>query len=54
MKADRSVAEVEWVLSIGGIDIQHGVELGADMSFTDLEAKHDAVFLEWALVKTDS
>jgi glutamate synthase (NADPH/NADH) small chain len=49
MKADRSVAEVEWVLSIGGIDIQHGVELGADMSFTDLEAKHDAVFLGMGL-----
>lgn len=45
MKADRSIEELEWVLGIGGIDVQTGVDVGADVSLDDLEAKHDAVFL---------
>ena len=44
MRADRSVDEVEWILSIGGIDVKTGVEIGKDVSLADLEAKHDAVF----------
>ena len=49
MKADRSVEEAEWVLGIGGIDVQTGVEIGKDVSFQDLEAKHDALFLGFGL-----
>jgi dihydropyrimidine dehydrogenase (NAD+) subunit PreT len=44
MKADRSVQEVDWVLSIGGIDIQTGIDIGHDLKLEDLEKKHDAVF----------
>lgn len=45
MKADRSFDEVEWVLGIGGIDVLTGVEVGGeDLSFAELESKHDAVF----------
>ncbi|MFN3202184.1 MAG: NAD(P)-dependent oxidoreductase [Bradymonadia bacterium] len=49
MKADRSVEEVAWVLEIGGIDIQTGVEIGKDLTWADLEAKHDALFLGFGL-----
>lgn len=38
-------AEVEWLLQIGGITIQHGVELGRDTSLEALRADYDAVFL---------
>lgn len=49
MPADRSVAEVGWVLDIGGIDVQTGVEIGRDVSFAELEARHDALFLAFGL-----
>ena len=49
MPADRSLAEVDWVLAIGGIEVQTGVEVGADVSFADLEARHDALFLAFGL-----
>lgn len=45
MKADRSLEEVDWVLSIGGIDVKTGVEIGKDLSLLDLERDHDAVFV---------
>lgn len=45
MKADRSVEEVEWILSIGGIDIQMGVDVGGAISLEELEKKHDAMFV---------
>ncbi len=45
MKADRSVEEADWVLQIGGIDIRHGVEVGKDIGFAELERDYDAVFL---------
>ena len=44
MRADRGMEEAEWILGIGGIDVQTGVEIGADLALEDLEAKHDAVF----------
>lgn len=44
MKADRSVEEVGWVLGIGGIEVKTGVSID-EAAFTDLERKHDAVFL---------
>lgn len=44
MRADRSLDEVEWILDIGGIEIQTGVELGAGLTLEKLESAHDAVF----------
>jgi glutamate synthase (NADPH/NADH) small chain len=37
--------EVEWLLSIGGIEIRTGVELGRDVTLDQLQADYDAVFL---------
>jgi glutamate synthase (NADPH/NADH) small chain len=45
LRADASLEEVEWVLGIGGIDIRTGVSVGADVSFEELEKRHDAVFV---------
>ncbi len=49
MKADRAADEVEWVLGIGGIDVVTGVTVGEQVSFQELEARHDAVFLGMGL-----
>jgi glutamate synthase (NADPH/NADH) small chain len=45
IKADVSVAEAEWVLSIGGVDLRTGIEIGVTQSWTSLEDQHDAVFV---------
>ncbi len=45
MRADRSLEEIQWVLEIGGIDIQTDVQIGRDISWDELEAKHDALFV---------
>lgn len=37
--------EVDYILSLGGIDIRFGQTLGKDISLTDLEENFDAVFL---------
>jgi len=37
--------EVDYVLSIGGIEVRHGQKLGRDFNLGDLAAKYDAVFL---------
>jgi glutamate synthase (NADPH/NADH) small chain len=37
--------EVDYVLSIGGIDVRHGQLLGRDLQLADLQAQYDAVFL---------
>ena len=37
--------EVDWLLQIGGITVQTGVELGRDVTLDGLLASHDAVFL---------
>lgn len=37
--------EVDYITSLGGIDIQYGKELGRDLSLDSLRASHDAVFL---------
>ncbi|MGD0721667.1 MAG: NAD(P)-dependent oxidoreductase [Roseiarcus sp.] len=37
--------EVEFILSIGGIEVKHGVELGRDIELAGLRRDHDAVFL---------
>lgn len=49
MKADRSAEEVEWILSIGGIEVKTGVEIGRDVTFADLARSHDAVFVGFGL-----
>ena len=38
-------AELDWLLSIGGITVTYGKALGRDISLDDLIAQHDAVFL---------
>lgn len=48
MKSDRGEDEVRWVLSIGGIDVKTGVEVGTDVSIDDLD-DYDAVFLGMGL-----
>ncbi len=37
--------EVEWILSIGGIDVKNDTALGADFTLTQLRKQFDAVFL---------
>ncbi len=52
MKGDAALEELDWVLRIGGIDIQLGVGVGdaeGDLPFAELEARHDAVFLGFGL-----
>jgi glutamate synthase (NADPH/NADH) small chain len=49
MRADRSVEEVEWVLSIGGIEVRTGVSVPDDISWAELEARHDALFIGFGL-----
>ncbi len=44
MKAERAVEEIEWILSIGGIDVKTGIEVGKDVTVDDLEKHHDALF----------
>ena len=45
MRADRAVEEAAWVLAIGGVEIKSKVTIGKDITFEQLEASHDAVFL---------
>ena len=42
---DFAQREVEYILSLGGIEIENDVELGADFSLAELRANFDAVFL---------
>ena len=49
MKADRAADEVEWVLGIGGVEVVTGVSVGEQVTFAELEARHDAVFLGMGL-----
>lgn len=42
---DFAQKEVDYVLSIGGIDVRHGQALGRDFSLADLTEQYDAVFL---------
>ncbi len=46
---DFAAREVAFVLSIGGIEVRHGVALGRDFSLEDLRARYDAVFLSVGL-----
>ncbi|CAN1519578.1 GltD NADPH-dependent glutamate synthase beta chain and related oxidoreductases [Paracoccaceae bacterium] len=42
---DFAAREVDWLLQIGGIEMQTGVELGRDVTLDQLQAEYDAVFL---------
>ncbi len=42
-------AEVEFVLSIGGITVEHGKALGRDIALSELSQAYDAVFLGMGL-----
>ena len=49
MKADRSLTEVEWVLSIGGVEIKTGVDIPTDISWEQLRQDFDAIFIGFGL-----
>lgn len=44
-----AASEVEWLLQIGGIDLELGKRLGTDMSLDELRQTYDAVFLSVGL-----
>ncbi|MFC3075418.1 NAD(P)-dependent oxidoreductase [Shinella pollutisoli] len=46
---DFAQREVDYVLSVGGIEVKHGVKLGRDFTLADLTANFDAVFLGMGL-----
>jgi len=41
--------EVDYITSIGGIEIKYGQELGKDMTLAALQAKYDAVYLAFGV-----
>jgi dihydropyrimidine dehydrogenase (NAD+) subunit PreT len=45
LPGDFAQKEVEFLLSIGGIEIQHGRALGINLQLAELHARYDAVFL---------
>ena len=49
MKSDRAIEEAHWVLGIGGIEVKTGVGVGTDISWTEIESRHDALFLGFGL-----
>lgn len=51
MKADRSLTEVDWVLSIGGVEIRSGIDVPRDVSWDDIRSEFDAVFIGFGLGK---
>ena len=50
---DFAQREVDWILSIGGIDVRNGVSLGKDFSLSDLRDDYDAIFLAFGLGGTN-
>ena len=46
---DFAQAELNWLLSIGGISVETGKRLGADLSLDGLQSDFDAVFLSIGL-----
>ena len=41
--------EVDYILSIGGIEIKYGIELGRDISLQELQSGYDAVYLAFGV-----
>jgi dihydropyrimidine dehydrogenase (NAD+) subunit PreT len=46
---DFAQREIDWLLSVGGIDLKCGVSLGTDVSLEQLRDDYDAVFLSIGL-----
>jgi glutamate synthase (NADPH/NADH) small chain len=46
---DFAAREIEWLLSIGGIEVRHDSVLGEDVSLDSLRRGYDAVFLAFGL-----
>ena len=51
---DFAAREVDFILSIGGIEIRGGQALGRDVKLEDLQRDYDAVSLAWALARPTS
>ncbi|WP_299490799.1 NAD(P)-dependent oxidoreductase [uncultured Shewanella sp.] len=51
---DYAQKEIDFVLKIGGIDIQYETALGSDISLTSLRNNHDAVFIAIGLNATNT
>jgi len=51
---DFAQLEVDFVLAIGGIDVQHGKALGRDISIGKLRDEYDAVFIGVGLGNTNN
>jgi len=49
---DIAQREVQYILAIGGIRVETGAALGADLDLADLRARFDAVFLAVGLAST--
>ncbi len=45
LRADDALAEVAYVLGIGGVDVQSGVQVGRDITWDALLGRHDALFI---------
>ena len=45
LRADDAMAELTWVLGIGGVEMLLGVEVGKDVAYDELSRAHDAVFI---------
>src|SRR6202789_2997669 len=50
---DFAAREVDFILSIGGVEIRHGQALGRDVKLEDLRRDYDAVFLGMGLGATN-
>ena len=51
---DFAQKEVQWLLSIGGIEVRHNVQLGKDIALETLVKDYDAVFLGMGLAGVNS
>lgn len=51
---DFAAREVDWLLKIGGITVDYGKKLGADLSLEGLKSDFDAVFLSIGLAGVNS
>ncbi len=49
LPGDFAQQEVDFLLSIGGIEVRHGRTLGANLTLQELHAQYDAVFLALGL-----
>ncbi|SIS74764.1 NAD(P)-dependent oxidoreductase [Phaeovulum vinaykumarii] len=54
MVDDFAAREIDWLMGIGGITIEHGRVLGADLNLADLRDGFDAVFLGLGLGGTNA